>query len=186
MGRVRAGSSTHLNPGAAVEVGDDLFLEFRASRDLFVYVINEDEQGNTYLLFPLPELDLENPLAGEISHRLPGSRGGVPFNWTVTSIGGREHFLMVASPDRLEDLEPKLEELPRAGAPKGAGAIQLPPRAVSRLRGVGGLRPADPGKIGALSPVRLSELAEGLSSPGTSVRGVWVRRFEFSNPPPEE
>lgn len=165
-----------LTAGDAVAPGDELFLTFSATRPLYVYVINEDEQGQAFLLFPLPGHDLRNPLSPDTTHRLPGSLAGEENDWQVTSVGGREHFYVLASPTRLEGLEARVADLPVASAGEPVMAAPLPPEAVGRLRGVGGEVPVRPGQI----PQRFSDLigeGEELVS-----EGVWMRHVVLENP----
>lgn len=167
---------TPLPPGAAVSMGDALSLDFEASAPLFVYVINEDDLGNASLLFPLPGLMPSNPLAARRRHRLPGMRGDQPLFWQVDSAGGRERFLIVASPERLADFEAAMSGLTRPEVDQAP----LDDKATLRLRGVASL------VAGARTPTssgRLSEMARQLeqtTSPTT--RGVWVRQIELMNP----
>ncbi|HET9887515.1 MAG TPA: serine/threonine-protein kinase, partial [bacterium] len=89
----------------AVQVGDRLMLAFDSDRKTYVYVINWDDEGRAYLLFPMRSSELHNPLAPGDEHHLPGTVGGEPFAWEVSSAGGREHFAIVASRDRLAEFE---------------------------------------------------------------------------------
>lgn len=163
-----------LQPGSPVAPGDQLFLKLEASVPLNVYVVNEDERGEAYLLFPLPGHRLTNPLPARESVSLPR---GVP--WIVTTAGGREHFLVFASPDRLESFEPAFAALPspRENAPVAA---RLQATTIERLRGVGGLAPdASRQKAGA----GLSRLfTTPLTNARESARGLWVRQITLDNP----
>src|SRR5206468_7235160 len=70
-----AGARTLVN-GDRVRPGEQLTLDFRSSQPMWVYVLNGDERGETYLLFPQPLFDLLNPVrAGEPVH-LPGAVQG--------------------------------------------------------------------------------------------------------------
>src|SRR4029450_13841624 len=86
-----------LAPGGRLAPGDDLFLKFQASVPIHMYVVNEDDKGESFLLFPLPGQRQTNPIQASQQVTLPGTA-----RWRVTSAGGREHFLVFASPDRLE------------------------------------------------------------------------------------
>ena len=70
------GERERLDQGALLALGDWLSLEFEASEDLYLYVINEDEEGHAFALFPLPDLDLKNPLPAGKRHELPGRVAG--------------------------------------------------------------------------------------------------------------
>ena len=79
------------------------------------HVINEDERGRAYALFPLPNLDLQNPLAAGRTPVIPGTLGGSSRSWVVDTAGGREHLLLLASPDRLVEVEAGLSLRERGG-----------------------------------------------------------------------
>jgi serine/threonine-protein kinase len=169
-----------LASGARLALGDRLALEFEGSVPLYVYVINEDDAGRAYVLFPLPGIEPANPLAPDVAHRLPGSRGGVPLSWTVDTPGGREHLLVVASRERLAEFEAEMAGLARAGE----AAVPLPESAKVRLRGIGGLAEAPalpPG--GSAGP--LFEMAQRLATEPEVLTGVWLRRIDIENPRPE-
>jgi serine/threonine-protein kinase len=175
----RDGRRERLESGARLALQDSLTLRFRASRPLFVYVINEDEQGRAHVLFPLPDFDLENPLPGGRSHELPGTRNGRSISWVVDSPGGREHLLILASPERPAEFEAVMAALPPVQP--GQTALPLSEEAKLRLRGIGSWteRPeaAPEGAAG-----RLFEMAAQLADESEVVRGVWVRRIELENP----
>lgn len=90
---------TRLAQGDRVSPGDMLALEFSATRPAYLYVVNEDDRGEAYLLFPQAVYDTRNPLAAGETHRLPGPVRGESQAWGVSSAGGHEHFLVVASPE---------------------------------------------------------------------------------------
>jgi serine/threonine-protein kinase len=178
--RHRGESFEPLPPGSRVALGDHLCLDFKASVPTYVYIIDEDERGEAWLLFPLPGLELRNPLEPGELHRLPGKRAGKPFEWTVTSVGGREHLLVVASPNRLTEFEADMLALPKAGS---EGYAQLSDRARRHLRGIGGLEEGS-GKGGAAASDRLFDMAARLGSRSEQVKGVWVRQVDLENPAP--
>jgi hypothetical protein len=167
--------------GSMVRLGDLLGLKLRASRDVYVYVVNEDDTGEANLLFPLPDQTVTNPLPGGREHRLPGLVGGLDMAWSVTSSGGAEHFLLFVSPTRLVDLEKALlDDLPKAATNRRIQSARLSEASLGQLRGVGGLAAVRPGS-GALKG-RLSQIAERLSSPAEQATGVWVRQVTFESP----
>src|SRR5262245_23048785 len=97
--RVRGTSEHRLRPGEVVAPGDSLFAKLRVSIPAYVYIVNEDDRGASYLLFPLPGQAVTNPLPAGISTRIPGTRDA-EVNWLVDAAGGREHFLIFASPEQ--------------------------------------------------------------------------------------
>ncbi len=180
--RVEAGGKEPLLPGSMVRRGDGLALQIRASTALYVYVVNEDERGEAYLLFPHPDLVPVNPLSPNVTHVLPGRLRGVETSWEVTSTGEREHFLVVASPERLMEFEAEVSVLPRPEEVHAAPYPPLPESAMERLRGVGGFR-TEPPREHAPSG-RLSSLVAKLAVRPETVQGIWVRQIEFENPAP--
>lgn len=168
-----AGSEV-LQEGARVRPGDRLFLEVDSTTPVHLYVVNQDERGESYLLFPLPGQSVSNPLPAGKTHRLPRD-----VYWEVTSAGGREHFLIVASPEPLGALEAVFARLPapRAGGPAAAAAA-LSQEEVGQLRGIGGLSPRK--AEGPSADLFRSAVALGVES--ELVKGPWIRQLTLENP----
>jgi hypothetical protein len=176
----RDGTRVRMQQGMAVEPGDRMSLEIQSSVPAHVYLVNEDEQGEAYLLFPLPGQNLTNPLPAALRHRLPGVQNGQSLSWQVTSAGGQEHFLIFASPERSPAFEQVFAALPPPTLEKPVQAVQLSREAVGVLRGVGGL---------STTPTELDQqlrLARDIATPlidgEETVRGVWIRRLTLENP----
>jgi len=173
--RVSGSGSTPLAPGGRVTPGDRLFLEIKASKSVHVYVVNQDDRGESYLLFPLPGQPIRNPLPADTVSRLPGN-----IDWEVTSAGGREHFLIVANPEPLGPLEAALAMLPRAEAGRAVvTAAPVPDSLMGQLRGIGGLAPRS---TSSTLPSDVFTSALGLSGKQESVTGPWIRQFTLENP----
>lgn len=173
--RVRAGRRVPLADQGAISPGDQLHLEFASGEPLHVYVLDEDSRGETFALFPVPGGDLGNPVpAGE--HRLPGAFEGRDFDWVVTSAGGREEVLVVASRRPVAALETRVASLAPAQAGRAVTYAPVGEETIAALRGIGGLAPA-PVTTGE---GRLSRLARDLIARGEP--GVWVRRLTLVNP----
>lgn len=174
------GAYRRLAAGDRIAPGDWLSLEFKASKPMWVYVLNEDDRGETFLLFPQPLFDLANPVASESTLVLPGPVGGQENAWRVTSRGGREHFLVVASPEPVADIEAELQRLPDARPGRPIRYAAVAPATVERLRGVGGVTPlpqdAAPRRTGAF------ERFQGLAGRETVTQGVWMRKITLENP----
>ncbi len=176
--RQRGGGAERLVTGSRVAPGDELFLDFHASRALFVYVLNEDELGQVHVLFPLAGGELANPLAGG-THRLPGTRSGKALSWQVSTPGEEEHLLVIASPHRLDALELALAEIPQASG-RAPVYARLPEPAVSKMRGIGGLVERPGGESGPSD--RLSSRVLRLVDGRESAEGVWIRKIDLENP----
>lgn len=170
----RAGAETddRLLRDATVRLGDELFLEVKSSHAAYFYVFEEDQTGRAYVLFPLPEIELQNPLPVG-AHRLPGE-----VNWKVSSIGGTETIFLIASRERLTDLEERLATTPKAGfgVPYEADNQVL----AQSLRGIGGL--TIPEKTEHASGRRLSAIFDDISQEQWRAKGIHVWEMALRNP----
>jgi eukaryotic-like serine/threonine-protein kinase len=179
MRRGREGDR-RLTNGDRVTPGDRLSLSFHASRPVWVYVLDEDERGQSFLLFPQPLFDRTNPLPADQPVVLPGTIGGRENGWTVTSRGGREHILVVASPTPVREIESELGRIPAPRPDRPIVYARVSGAAMERLRGVGGVapvpEPAAPRRAGVV------ERFAALAGRETGVRGVWVRQITLENP----
>ena len=147
---------------------------------MHVYVLNEDEKGDAYVLFPAG-LDLRNPLPPGVRHRLPGRSGDRQMTWEVTSAGGREAFLVIASRHPLEDLERDIARLPRAEQGRPITYAPVSVGTLERLRGIGGLAPVEVLPAGTQSG-RLAGIARSLAAKAARDRGIWTWEIELENP----
>jgi hypothetical protein len=176
---MKASKGSVLRSGDRVAPGDMLFLTIESSKPVYVYVINQDEQGESYLMFPLPGMNVANPLPGGVN-RMPGARGGEEFYWQVSSVGGREHFYIFASRYELEQFEDSIKSLPRPKLDTPVTSIHLPRELVGKLRGVGGLVKTDATTTTA-STTGFPVATPLLETPETA-RGFWAREIVFANP----
>lgn len=178
-----ASQRERLANGARVAPGDSISLAITTSESLFVYVINEDERGDAYLLFPSDEYTPRNPLGPGIDHRLPGSRRGRLAYWEITTAGGREHLLLVASRARLVSFENAalgLARPTREGTTPTLAPINN--EAMLELRGMGGFVEEDGSATARALSKSLFEMAEPLRAESETVRGIWIRKLSFENP----
>jgi hypothetical protein len=170
--RVENGGRQPVIPGSRIAVGDRLVLGFSAPESAYVYVLNEDEKGESYVLFPIPGLEKTNPLPGGIDHLLPGRLDGRSVSWVVSSAGGAESIFVVASRHALSDLELDIATLPRP-APGGPPRYPLvTDRAKISLRGIGGL--GDGPKNENSATERLSDILGKVAGQNLSGSDVWV------------
>jgi hypothetical protein len=164
-----------LAPGGRVAPGDRLQFVYQATVPTHVYIVNEPDEGDAYLLFPLPGQRPANPLPPNQPIHLPAA-----MYWQVTSPGGHEHFLVFASPERVEAFEQAFAGLPapRLGAP--TTSARLPASTAERLRSVGGLVPA---AQGTATGVRFASLfTTPLTGDHETANGLWVRQLTVDNP----
>ena len=137
------------------------------------------DQGESFLLFPQPGQTIANPLPAGKINRIPGPTGNAEFDWKVSSVGGREHFLIFASPERVPALEEVFAALPRPELGRTFTPQRLPDEAILRLRGVGGLTAKPPqGTSAKLAPVFSTPLGDREET----ARGLWVRQLTIDNP----
>ncbi|HZI79472.1 MAG TPA: protein kinase, partial [Vicinamibacterales bacterium] len=173
--------AVRLQPGGRITPGQTLSLRVRSSVPVYVYVINEDDTGEAYLLFPLPGQVIRNPLPPGEFNRLPGSENGERLSWQVTTSGRREHFIIAASPQPTPMLEELIERIPAPALGRPVRNHRLPGSAASLLRSVGGLVAAP-----AATDRRLRDdptFATPLTDGEEEVQGVWIRRLTLDNPP---
>ncbi|HEY6508673.1 MAG TPA: protein kinase, partial [Vicinamibacterales bacterium] len=174
------GVDQKLEPGARLSIGDQLSLHLHTSVPAHVYVVNEDEMGDSYLLFPIKGRTEANPLPGGVEHRLPESPANERLSWKVTSAGIREHFLIFVSPEPSPTFERLFGPLPPP-EPDGPLAVKIPGAAVDTLRGIGGL---------VSTPVHADQgmrhvpaYSTALPAGEETAHGLWVRQIAFENPP---
>jgi hypothetical protein len=179
------GRKIRLRVGSPVEPGDNLFAELRSSVPTYVYIVNEDERGESHLLFPLPGQRLSNPLPSGQAHRLPGKLQDLKDQevfWVIDKAGGREHFTFFASPTRLDVLEHAFAALPRPEIGKPILSARLPAETVGALRSVGGLVTVPTANLPATGRLTETSAALPLGDTEETARGVWVRQLSLENP----
>ncbi len=176
--RLGPNADERLVDGAAIAPGDQLFLEIEGSKLYHVYVVNEDDAHHGYLLFPLDGLDVVNPLPAGTAVRLPGTVDGTPFYWDVTSSGGSEVLLVVASRKPLPDLERELAGLTPA---QPGGPVEIgKPEVIDRLRGIGGFS-ARRTEAPEGAP-RVADINRRVSLKTSRHSGVWSWEIRLANP----
>jgi hypothetical protein len=146
-----------------------------------MYVLNADKKGEVFVLFPAG-LDLNNPLKPGVRHRLPGQAEGKQMTWEVTSAGGKERFLIIASRRPLKELEHDIARLPRAEQGRLVAYAPVSPESLQVLRGVGGLAPAPSSASGTGAADRLSDVARSLSTAAAKQTGIWTWEIQLENP----
>lgn len=180
--RVTGGARQSLRNGDLVAPGDELELDLTSEEPVHVYVLSEDEAGAVFVLFPLEGRGARNPVAAGATQRLPGRDGDRDLSWQVTSAGGRETFLVLASRTPLAPVQEALAALPHA-APDAAVAYRtLSPEALARLRGVGGVVRSEPLQSSGAASM-LPALARDLAA-SREGRAIWRRLLVLENPAP--
>lgn len=100
--------SQALPDGSAISLGDRLVLEFRSSRPAYVYVLDDDGSGEVAVLFPLAGLQPGNPLAADVTYRLPGRADGIAQSWQVSREAKRDVFVVLAADAPQSALEDRI------------------------------------------------------------------------------
>ncbi|HZM71400.1 MAG TPA: serine/threonine-protein kinase [Candidatus Cryosericum sp.] len=181
--RIQDGREERLAPGSVVHPGDHLVMEISAPETFYAYILNEDENGEVYVLFPAG-LDLKNPLPAGARHRLPGRQGGKQVTWEITSVGGTENLLVIASRGRQAEVEVELSNLPRAEPGRQIVYAPLSRRSVAVLRGIGGLAEQET-PAGTHGDV-LSSIAQSLTSRSSGRGDFWIWHLQLQNNAPPQ
>jgi hypothetical protein len=182
MVRTNGGGHEPLADGASVRPGDQLALELEVREPVHVYVLNEDEAGALFVMFPTAGLDGGGNPLGAGRHRLPGRRAGAALDWQVTSAGGRERFLIVAARRPVAEIERRIASLEPARPGQPVRYPALDSAVIDEFRGVGGMvenrRPAP------ASDGRLTQIADAIRRGAREPGGVWVRLVEMAGAAP--
>lgn len=167
--------------GERVSPGEDLAMSFESQAPVNLYVLNQDSQGEVWLLFPVPGLQPGNPLAATVAHRLPGQGGDSTTYWTVTSVGQRESIIAVGSREPLKELEDLVASIPPVASGRTVQRYpQVPPSVLERLRGIGGMekKPTVSGK----TRMKLDDAFRSLEERRKEKGDVWISRWTLRNP----
>lgn len=113
--RVEPSGDVPLAPASTLRTGDRLRLSLRSTRDVYVYVLNEDADGNAVVLFPFGAASAGNPQHGGATVALPGGAGST-LAWKVSGASAREEFVVVAALAAQPDLEGEIATWARAHA----------------------------------------------------------------------
>jgi len=171
-----------LPTGARVEPGDQLSIVLTGNDRMHTYVLNEDVAGNVFLLFPIPGVSPKNPLSAGARHRLPGQMGDTLVYWTVTSAGGRESIVTIASRSPLEELEHVIAQVPPASPGRPVRYGKVDPASLRNLRGIGGL--VKGGAVSEETHRMLEETIRALGERAKATGDVWVWETLLENPTP--
>jgi serine/threonine protein kinase len=175
--RVGPNGDEKLSTGSRVKPGDELFLKFQASVPVNLYVVNEDELGNSFLEFPL---------AGGQNLIQPSHEVTLPdrAHWQIDKAGGHEHFLVFASPERMDTFAQVFASLPspKENQPVVTARQLDPQQTIARLRSAGGLVPAPSNETTATAKGLAQLFTTPLTNERENVRGLWIRQITLDNP----
>jgi hypothetical protein len=170
--------------GGRIVPGDRLSLQLRAAVPMHVYVLNEDRQGEMFVLFPIPGVEPTNPIQPNQVVRLPGTVSDSLVYWNVTSAGGRESVIAIGAREPIRELDSLFVYLPRAepGRSIQSGPDATGPR--STLRGIGGLATVPETRRDAARR-RVEEMLPALEDRRAKRGDVWIWKTEVQNPAPD-
>jgi tRNA A-37 threonylcarbamoyl transferase component Bud32 len=167
-----------LVPGQRIAPGEAIALRFEASAPVFLYVVNIDDSSEILLFSPGKD---GKPLAPSRAHWLPGPSEGENNSWLISSAGGREQFVLLASPERVPEFEELVKDLPTPVPGSLAQAARVPESLSMKLRGVGGLVTTAPGRTDG-RVLRWFEEFDELRGGRETAKGTWTKRVAFEKP----
>lgn len=167
--RATASGDERLTHESTVAVDDRLHARITASDPAYIYVVNEDERGKSFLLFPPRNGKTSNLIDARRSLRIPED-----YDWSVDSAGGREHFIVFASREPVPALETALRKLasPRSPLPEG-----LP----EQLRGVGGIVRIEQAPTSTFNAHFADLFTEPLLDRKETAKGLWARQLTVAS-----
>jgi Domain of unknown function (DUF4384) len=84
--------------------GEEIKMIVKLTKDCFVYVVHQDSKGDVELLFPYKIQQFQSDYVADKNYYIPKGRGWSPFDKNT----GKEIFFLIASNERLLDLEVKI------------------------------------------------------------------------------
>jgi len=89
-----------MRPGEILHSGDRFQIELRPSEDLFCYIFLFTSSGSAQILFPAPDVRMNNPLHKNTVYTIPP--GGF---WPLDGRTGKETVFVVASRRHLRGMD---------------------------------------------------------------------------------
>lgn len=172
-----------LGAGAAVEVGDRIYLTARASDPFYLYAFNQDLLGNQIRL--VPDSEEHEFVPGGRDVRFPPINSAEPY-WEVNVKGGTEHIFVIASPEPLPELAALIAfvDAPQSERDRNRGGEDADTMR-SRLRGLGKKSAGSelPSAATSDTPIALDLLVEFgyLEANLDPARRVMLYHFEMTN-----
>jgi serine/threonine protein kinase len=167
--------------GGRIAPGDRISMEVRGTEPMYLYVLDDDNEGSPFVLFPLPGLEATNPLEAGVRHQLPGRQNDSLMNyWIVTSPAANERVIAIASRGPLDEMESVVRTLPPVERGRKVRYARVGDQALIRLRGIGGMEaePIQPEN----SRVLLDQAIRRLTERGKG--DVWVWETNLQNRAP--
>jgi hypothetical protein len=171
-------------PGGKIAPGDRLSLRLQGIEPMHVYVLDEDREGEMFVLFPVPGVEPANPIQASRTVRLPGTVADSLVYWKVTSPGVRESLIAIGAREPIEELDSLLSYLPRVEPGRAVEMSASATSAARKLRGIGGLQTL-PEAHRTTARRRIEELLPQLEDRRARRGDIWIWRTELANPVPK-
>ncbi len=107
--------------GGTLTSGDKMRFVIRTNQEAHVYILLLASQGEVSQLFPMPGIQLKNPIPAGEAITIPDASSAAVF--TLDEMTGREHIQILASTEPLGDIEQRLAELAGGAASSGKGVL---------------------------------------------------------------
>lgn len=108
-----------VKPGTILRSGEKFKMMVKPLSDCYIYVIYQDSQGKLTLLFPYSLTQFEKGYAKGTQYLIPQKDAW----YQLDELGGREHFYLVASTERLMDVEVLFKEYQTSDADKKSDIV---------------------------------------------------------------
>ena len=95
-----------MSDASALSSGEQFWIEFKSSRDCYVYILNYAPSGKVITLYPRTDIDTEPRLVKNQWVRLPNN----DYNYQTDKTTGQEKIVLVASLAPLKDIEFLLQQ----------------------------------------------------------------------------
>lgn len=161
------GRATRLSGGQRVRPGDKLYVSLDNDAPVNLYVLDKDEAGEVSVLFPVEGAQWSNPIEPGRGRRIPGETTWEYDSWEVSSAGGSESFIVVASLSPVEELE---------------SAIRLMDEAAPRDLVRGGAPPDGEGSAAHEGAQALDAALAKLRSSPRLGSDLWLEEIDLDNP----
>jgi hypothetical protein len=167
---------TAVSHDTTLKTGEEIKMMVKLTKDCFVYLIHQDSKGEIELLFPYKIQQFQTDYATEKNYYIPKGRSWSAFDKNT----GKEVFFLIASSERLLDLEVKLGNYLSADQAKKqslAGEVVTEIRNVRKHYSTFSTLAEKPVTIGG--NIRGTEKVEGARRPDVAVLATRISAKNF-------
>ncbi len=107
--------------GEALTSGDKMRFVVRVNRKAYIYILLLASQGEVSQLFPMPGIQLRNPIPAGETNTIPDASSAAVF--TLDEVTGREHIQILASTEPLSDVEQRLAQMADSAESSGKDVL---------------------------------------------------------------